>query len=60
MTPEEYEAHDDCADSFEEHGQSEDECHDANWSYGNPWNPDAAPEQLFMGRSEERRVGKEC
>ena len=49
MTPEEYEAHDYCADSPEEYWQPEDECHDMAWNYGNPWNPDDAPEQLFMG-----------
>ena len=49
MTHEEYEARDDCADSFEEYWQPEDECHDMAWSHGNPWNPDDAPGQLFMG-----------
>ena len=49
MTPEEYEARDSCADSLEEYWQPEDECHDMAWSHGNPWNPDDAPEQLFMG-----------
>ena len=49
MTPEEYEAHDNCTDSLEEYWQPEDECHDMTWSHRNPWNPDDAPEQLFMG-----------
>ena len=49
MTPEEYEARDDCADSLEEYWQPEDECHNMAWSYGNPWNSDDTPEQLFMG-----------
>ena len=49
MTPEEYEARNNCTDSLEEYWQPEDECHDTNWSYGNTWNPDDAPEQLFMG-----------
>ena len=50
MTPEEYEACDDCADSLEEYWQPEDECHDTNWNYGNTWNPDNALEGLFMGK----------
>ena len=49
MTPEEYEAHDNCADSLEEYWQPEEECHDMDWSHGNTWNPDNAPEQLFVG-----------
>ena len=49
MTPEEYEACDDCADSLEEYWQPEDEGHDMAWSHRNPENPDDAPEQLFMG-----------
>ena len=49
MMPKEYEACDDCADSLEEYWQPESECHDMAWSHGNPWNPDEAPEQLFMG-----------
>ena len=49
MTPEEYEARDNCADSLEEYWQPEDKCHDMAWSHGNPWNPDDAPEELFMG-----------
>ena len=49
MTPEEYEACDDHADSLEEYWQPGDECHDMAWSHGNPWNSDDAPEQLFMG-----------
>ena len=49
MTPEEYEACDNCADSLEEYWQPEGECHDMAWSYGNHWNPDDVPEQVFMG-----------
>ena len=49
MTPEEYEACDDCAGSLEEYWQPEEERHDMAWSHGNPWNPDDTPEQLFMG-----------
>ena len=49
MTPKEYEARDNCADSLKECWQPEDECHDTNWSYGNAWNPDDALEGLFMG-----------
>ena len=49
MTPEEYEAHDNCADSLEEYWQPEEECHNMEWSCGNAWNPDDAPEELFMG-----------
>ena len=49
MMPEEYEACDCCAGSLEEYWQPEDECHDTDWSYGNPWNTDDAPEWLFMG-----------
>ena len=48
MMPKEYEARDDCADSLEEYWQPEDECHDMTWSHGNPWNPNNAPEPLFM------------
>ena len=47
--PEEYEACDDCADSLEEYWQPEDECHNMAWSHGIPWNPNDAPEELFMG-----------
>ena len=50
MTPEEYEARNYCADSLEEYWQPEEECHDTDWSYGIPWNPDDNPEQLFMGK----------
>ena len=49
MTPKEYEACDDCADSLEEYWQPEEECHDMDWSDGNAWNTNNAPEQLFMG-----------
>ena len=49
VTPAEYEARDDCADSLKEYWQPQDEVHDMAWSYGNPWNPDDAPGQLFMG-----------
>ena len=49
MTPEEYEAHDDCADSLEEYWQPENECHNTNWGYGNAWNPDDTLERLFIG-----------
>ena len=49
MMPEEYKACDNCADSLEEYWQPEDECHDMAWSHGNPWNPNDAPGQLFMG-----------
>ena len=49
MTPKEYEACDCCADSPEEYWQPEDECHNMAWSHGIPWNPNDAPEQLFMG-----------
>ena len=59
MTPKEYEARDNCADSLEEYWQPEDECHDMAWSHGNPWNPDDTPGQLFMGndsRSEDNAL----
>ena len=49
MTPEEYEARDNCVDSLEEYWQPEDECHDMDWSYGNPWNTNDFLDQLFMG-----------
>ena len=49
MMPEEYKAHGDCADSLEEYWQPEEECHDTDWSHGNPWNPDGTLEGLFMG-----------
>ena len=49
MTPKEYEARNGCANSFEEYWQPEDECHDMAWSHRNPWNPDDALEDLFMG-----------
>ena len=49
MMPEEYEACDNCADSLEEYWQPESECHDMAWIHENPWNPDEAPERLFMG-----------
>ena len=49
MTPDEHEARGDCADSLEEYWQPESECHDMAWSHGNPWNPEGAPERLFMG-----------
>ena len=48
MAPEEYEARDDCAEYLEESWQPESECSDMAWSHGNPWNPNDAPEQLFM------------
>ena len=48
MTPEEYEAHDDCAGFLEEYWQPEDERHNMAWSHGNLWNPDDAPEQLII------------
>ena len=49
MTPEEYKARDNCADSLKEYWQPEDECHDTDWSYGNDWKTDNVPEQLFIG-----------
>ena len=49
MTLEEYKTCDDYADSLEEYWQPEEECHDMDWSDGNAWNTDNAPEQLFMG-----------
>ena len=49
MTPKEYEACDDCADSLEEYWQPEEECHDMEWSHGNAWNTNDAPVQLFIG-----------
>ena len=62
MTPEEYETRDDYADSLEEYWQPEDECHDMVRSHGNPWNPDDAPEQLFMGNDSclEDNTSEEC
>ena len=62
MTPEEYEARDDCADSLEGYWQPEDECHNMVWSHGNPWNPDNAPEQLFMGKDSysEDDASEDC
>ena len=49
MTPEEYEAHDNCTDSPEEYWQPEDDCHAEDWSYDSDWNTDDAPDALFMG-----------
>ena len=49
MTPKECEARDVYGDSFEEYWQPEDQSHNMDWSYGNAWNPDDAPEELFMG-----------
>ena len=34
MTPKEYEACDDCADSLEEYWQPEEECHNMDWIDG--------------------------
>ena len=61
MTPEEYEARDDCADSPEEYWQPEDECHDMAGSE-NPWNTNDAPEELFMGNDSyfEDNTSEEC
>ena len=47
--PEEYEAHDNLQDSFEEYWQPEDACHKVYWSYGSNSNPDNALDSLFMG-----------
>ena len=49
MTLEEYKTCDDYADSLEEYWQPEEECHDMAWSHGIPWNPNDAPEELFIG-----------
>ena len=45
MTLEEYKT----CDDYKEYWQPEEECHDMDWSDGNAWNTDNAPEQLFMG-----------
>ena len=47
--PEEYEARGYCADSPEEYWQTEDDCHNTEWSHGNNWNTDDVPDGLFMG-----------
>ena len=49
MTPEEYEARDNCANSLGEYWQPEDNCYDMEWSHGNDWNTNNAPDDAFMG-----------